>query len=257
MTTVPLVRSVGPVTPPSRTPRGSILDIATVSNDFSFIGLDGLMESFNCIGVDVDAVNCSGFKGLTKRFDPPSFTDGVQFNIQSGVRCKGFGFGMDDPRIRAAFEAMEPEGVSIGLHDTLLVNGTDLTPTAGSVTPGQALGILEGAGYASYAGQPVIHAGPSLVSVWANNQAVTWTGTHLETVLGTPIAVSTGNESKTGGKLDAEQWAFVTGAVALWRSEAVLASDIDRTTNEQTVLYERLYVAAIDCLVAKVKVKVL
>jgi hypothetical protein len=88
-------------------------------------------------------------------------------------------------------------------------------------------------------------------------QAIKPVGDHLETLLGTPVAVSVGNESKTAGKLDADQWAFVTGAVVLVRSEAVLASDIDRTTNDQTVLYERLYVAAVDCLNVKAKVKVL
>jgi hypothetical protein len=257
MTTTALLRSVGPFMPPSRTQRASILDIAEVSNDFSAIGLDGLIESFNCIGVDVDAIACSGFKGLTKRFDPPSYSNGVLFNIQSGVRCKGFGFDMHDPKIKAAVDAMEPEGVSIGLHDAILVNGTDLTPATGSVTPAQALGVLEGAGYAGYAGQPVIHVGPSLASQWAALHAIEVSGSHLETLLGTPIAVSTGNESKTGGKLDPDQWAFVTGAVVLVRSEAVLAADIDRSTNDQTVLYERLYVAAVDCLNAKVKVKVL
>jgi hypothetical protein len=258
MTTVALVRSVEPFTPPSRAARGSILDIAEVTSGVSTgLGLDGLIESFNCIGVDVDAINCAGFKGLTKRFDPPSFSNGVMFNIQSGVRCKGFGFDRNDPKIKSAFDSMEPEGVSIGLHDTLLVNGTDITPAAGTITPAQALGLLEGAGYSGYAGQPVIHVGPMLASLWAAVQAVRLVGDHLETHLGTPVAVSTGNESKTAGKLDPDQWAFVTGAVALIRSEAVLASDIDRATNEQTVLYERLYVAAIDCLVAKVKVKVL
>lgn len=257
MTTVPLVRSVGPFTPPSRAARGSILDIAEVVNGTAFTGLTGMIDSFNCIGVDVDAINCAGFKGLTKRFDPPSFSDGEMFNIQSGVRCKGFGFNKDDPRIKSAVDAMEPEGVSIGLHDTILIDGTDITPGATGVTPAQALGLLEGAGYAGYAGQPVIHAGPMLASQWAAIQAVRLVGNHLETHLGTPVAVSTGNESKTAGKLDADQWAFVTGAVVLVRSEAVLAADIDRTTNEQTVLYERLYIAAVDCLVNKVKVKVL
>src|SRR5262245_13299065 len=126
MTTVQITTPVSPFRPPSRAPRSTILDIAQVSDDFSFVGLDGLMDSFNCIGIDVDALNCAGFKGLTKRFDPPSFTNGQMFGVQSGVRCKGFGYEADDPRIRQAFEAMEPEGVSIGIHDTILVNGTDL-----------------------------------------------------------------------------------------------------------------------------------
>lgn len=245
------------LTVPSHAHPGSILDIATVYTGGVPWETTGLVESYNCIGVDVDTVACSGFKGLTKRFDPPSFSNGTMFNCQGGVTCKGPGFDMNDPALQAAFAAREPEGVSIGLHDAILVNGTDLTPAAGSVTPAQALGLLEGAGYSGYSGQPVIHAGPMLASLWAALQAVRLNGNHLETLLGTPVAVASGNESKTAGKLDADQWAFVTGQVFLWRSESVQAADIDRTTNDMTVLYERLYVAAIDCLVAKVKVKVL
>jgi hypothetical protein len=257
MTQVQIRPLMGSITPPSRIPHGSILDIAQVVNDFSPEGLDGMVDSFNCIGVDVDTINCSGFKGLTKRFDPPSFSDGVMFNIQSGVTCKGFGFSMDDPRIKTAFEAFEPEGVATGLHDALLTTGTDLTPTGGSVTPAQALGLLEGVGHCGYAGQPIIHAGAALASQWAALQAIRPSGNHLETLLGTPVAVSCGNETKTGGKLDADQWAFVTGAVVLARSEAVHQTAFNQSTNEMSVLYERLYVAAIDCLTAKVKVKVL
>lgn len=255
MTTTPVVRS-DYVTVSSRTPRGTILGVAVLHEGVPWEGT-GLIESYNCIGVDVDTVNCAGFKGLTKRFDPPSFSNGTMFNVQGGITCKGPGFDMNDPALRSAFDAQEPEGVSIGLHDALLVNGTDLTPAGGSVTPAQALGLLESAGYLAYAGQPVIHAGPALVSQWAAFQAVRPAGDHLETLLGTPVVASPGNETKTGGKLDADQWAFVSGEVHLWRSEAVQAADIDRTTNDMTVLYERLYVAAIDCFMAKVKVKVL
>lgn len=244
------------VAPPTRTSQGTILDIVTPHEGIPW-GLTSLVDSFNCIGVDVDSVNCAGFKGLTKRFDKPAYNDGFLFNVQGGVTCKPFGFSQTDPRIGQAFAVQEAEGVSIGLHDTILVNGTDLTPAAGPVTPLQALGVLEGAGLSGYAGQPIIHVGPGLASQWAGAHAIVKTGNHLETLLGTPIAVSVGNETKTGGKLDANQWGFVTGAVALWRSEVVQESAVNQTTNDVTVLYERLYVAAVDCKNAKVSVKVL
>lgn len=253
-----VTQQTGPVSVPSRpaTRKGSILSIATLVDGLPWDGA-GMIDSFNCIGIDVDAVNCAGFKGLTKRFDGPSFSNGSMFNIQSGTRCKGFGYEADDPAIRAAFDAMEPEGVSIGLHDTILVNGTDLTPAAGTVTVGQALGILEGVGYGAYAGQPVLHMGPGMVSQLAALQALVSAGDHIETHLGTPVAVASGLETKTAGKLDPDQWAYVTGAVVLARSEVVDQWALDQTTNDMTRLFERLYTAAVDCLVAKVKVKVL
>jgi hypothetical protein len=255
--TVSLVQpSKVPFMPPSRAPRGSILDYATIIEDVSFVDTKGLVWSYNCIGVDVDEVACSTFKSLTKRFDPPSNTDGAQFVVQGGVTCKPFGFSGDDPALKAAFDAVEGEGVSIGIHDALFDTAVDLTPAVTSLPPVTALGLLEAYGYSNYAGQPIIHIGPSIVGQLAANRTVEATNGQLHTTLGTPVAVSSGNETKTGGKLDADQWAFVTGAVVLHRSQAVLLNEINRSTNDITVLYERLYVAGIDCLIGKVKVKV-
>lgn len=245
------------VTVPARTSiGGSILDIAEVHEGLPWDGT-GLVESYNCIGIDVDAVNCAGFKGLTKRFDSPVWADGHQFNLQSGVTCKPFGFSGDDPALTAAFRAMEPVGVVRGVHDTLLVNATDITPATGAVTPLQGLGLLESAGYGGYAGQPVLWAGPMLVSQFAGLQVLNESGGHLETRIGTPVAVSVGVETSTSGKLDANQWMFVTGHVVLWRSEVQQADEIDQATNQVTALYERLYSVAVDCFAAKVSVKVL
>jgi hypothetical protein len=255
--TVGVVQQTGvPFSPPSRTPHGSVLDHATIREGVSFLDPAGLVWSYNCIGMDVDEVACAGFKGLTKRFDPPSSSNGAMFVIQGGVRCKPFGFSGDDPALRAAFDAMEPEGVSTGLHDALFDTAVDLTPTSGGVSPVVSLGLLESYGYLNYAGLPIIHLGPGMISQLAASRAIEVTDGKLHTALGTPVAVSSGYETKSGGKLDQNQWAFVTGAIVLARSEVTLESQIDRSTNDITVLYERLYVAGIDCLIGKVKVQV-
>lgn len=256
--TAQLVQPSGvPFTPPSRTPHGSILDYAEVREGVSFLDPAGLVQSFNCIGLDVDEVACAGFKSLTKRFDPPAISNGAMFVVQGGMTCKPFGFKGDDPGIRKAFEAKEGEGVSLGLFTSLFDTATDITPGAGtSLPPATALGILEGKGYLDYAGQPIIHMGPGMISQLASANALRIEGGGIYTMLGTPVAVSGGYETKTAGKLDADQWAYVTGAIVLARSEVTLVTDINRSTNDVVVLYERLYVAGIDCLVAKVKVKV-
>jgi hypothetical protein len=124
------------------------------------------------------------------------------------------------------------------------------------VSPVIALGLLESYGYAKYAGYPIIHLGPGLVSQLTATNAVVVNNGKLTTALGTPIAVSGGNETKTADKLDQDQWAFVTGAVVLARSPITLVNELNRSTNDLVVLYERMYVAGIDCLNAKVKVKV-
>jgi hypothetical protein len=247
-----------PYVPPARTPRSSILNIAEVREGISFLDPDGLVWSYNCIGIDVNSIDCAGFTGMTKRFDGPSSTDGAMFVVQGGMRCKPFGFSVDDPAVRKAFEAKEPEGVSTGLYETVFASATDITPGAGTgLPPTTALGLLEGKGQLDYAGDFIIHLGPGMVSMLATNGAIR-VGANgiLTTMLGTPIAVSAGYETKTAGKLDADQWAFVTGAVVLARGEVQFQSQLDRDTNDITALYERLYIAGVDCLVAKVKVKV-
>ena len=258
MTEAQVVRQTGlPFNPPARTPRSSILNIAEIREGVSFLDPVGLVWSYNCIGIDVNAVNCAGFTGLTKRFDSPANTDGAMFVVQGGMKCKPFGFSIDDPGIRKAFEAKEPEGVSIGLYKTLFASATDITPGSTSLPPVNALGLLEGKGQLDYAGYPIIHMGPGMISMLATNGAIQVgaNGT-LTTLLGTPIAVSAGYESKTAGKLDQDQWAYVTGAMVLARGEVQFQSQLNRTNNDITVLYERLYIAGADCLVAKVKVKV-
>lgn len=246
-----------PITPPSRGPMGgSILEYATVIEDALWLDPQGVIWSYNCIGIDVDPVDdCSDFTGQTKRFDTPMSADGGSFLIQGGVLCKPFGFNGDDPGLKAAFDTMESVGVSRGLAFTLFGSAVDLTPVA-AVSPVIALGLLESYGYLQYAGQPVIHLGPGMVSQLVSQGAVVANNGKLSTALGTPVAVSSGYETKTGDKLDQEQWAYVTGHVLLGRSDPVLRNEHDRTTNDIVVLYERLYVAAIDCLLGKVKVKV-
>lgn len=244
-----------PFVPPPRKARGSILDHAHIIENVGFLDPEGLVWSFNCIGIDVNEVDCAGFTGQSKRFDGPASTDGAMFVVQGGMTCKPFGFKGDDPAIRAAFEAKEGEGVSTGLFETVFADAVDITPAA-SVPPGVALGMLEGYGRLDYAGEPIIHMGPGVVSQLAVNGAIALVDGKLQTALGTPVAVSAGYESKTSGKLDAEQWAYVTGAVVLARGAVTLINELDRTTNDIVVLYERLYVAGIDCLIGKVKVKV-
>lgn len=257
MTQVQLARSTGtPYTPPSVVRRGSILDHAHIVEGVRFNDPAGLVWSFNCIGVDVDEVTCATTTALTKRFDSPSSIDGALFVIQEGMTCKPFGFDMNDPAIKKAFEAVEPQGVSLGLYKSVFDTAVDITPGATSLPPVVALGLAEGKGFTDYAGQAIIHLGPGIVSQLASQNAIEVSDGKLTTALGTPIAVSGGYESKTAGKLDQDQWIYVTGAVVLARSEPVLQAELNRSTNDMVVLYERLYVAGVDCLNAKVKVKV-
>ena len=255
--TVQITRTTGiPFLVPSRVPHGSILEYAHIIEDALGLDPEGLIWSFNCLDVDVNPLDdCTDFTGLTKRFDSPSSADGGSFVVQGGVVCKGFGFDGEEPAIRQAFDAKEPEGVSQGLAYTAFTAAVDVTP-ATALPPVVALGLLESYGYTKYAGIPILHIGPGMLSQLAAQGAIERDGNTLHTMLGTPVAVSSGYESKTDDKVDQEQWAYVTGAVVLGRSDVVLQTQLDRTTNDIVVLYERLYSAGIDCVVGKVKVKV-
>ena len=194
---------------------------------------------------------------MTKRFDTPASTDGAMFIVQAGMACKPFGFDMNDPAIRKAFEAKEPEGVSTGLYETVFADATDITPGPRLSRPPRPSGCWRARGCSTTPGNRSSTWVPaSSACSHEHRHRVDTSGGVLRTALGTPIAVSAGYESKTGGKLDAEQWVFVTGAMVLARGAPILQAELDRTTNDQVVLYERLYVAGIDCLVGKVKVKV-
>ena len=252
-----LVRITGvPYLAPSRVSHSTILDYAHIIEQPMGLDAQGLVWSYNCIGMDVNPLDdCGDFTTLTKRFDSPSSGDGASFVVQGGVTCKPFGFNMNDPALRAAWDAIEATGVSTGLAYTVFTTATDLTGGT-AVPPVTALGLLESYGYLKYAGEPIIHLGPGMVSQAAAQGAIVNNGGKLSTVLGTPVAVSAGYETKTGGVLDPEQWAYVTGAVVLARGEVVLQSALDTNTNDAVALYERLYMAAVDCLIGKVKVKV-
>ena len=252
-----LIRVTGiPYLAPSRTTHSTILDYAHIIEQPLGIDVEGLVWSFNCIGMDVNPVDqCSAFTALTKRWDSPSSGDGASFVIQGGVICKPFGFDWNDPALKRAFDAIEATGVSTGLSYTVFTTATDLTGGV-AVPPITALGLLEAYGYARYAGQPIIHLGPGMISQAAAQGAIVNNGGRLTTVLGTPVAVSAGYETKTADILDPEQWAYVTGEVVLARSEAQQQSALDTNTNDAVVLYERIYMAAVDCLIGKVKVKV-
>jgi hypothetical protein len=176
--TVQIIRPTSvPFTPPSRGPLGgSILEYAEIVESTLWLDPTGVIWSYNCIGIDVDPIDdCGDITGLTKRFDPPASADGGSFIIQGGVTCKPFGFDGEDPALKAAFDTMEPLGVSRGLAFTLFGSAVDLTPAA-AVTPVIALGLLESYGYLEYAGQPVIHLGPGMVSQLMANGAITASG---------------------------------------------------------------------------------
>lgn len=254
-----LVRAAGPFTPQPRSDIGSIFTVAEIREGMPWVDSVDMIESYNCVTVQhLPLANCAAMSaGFTKTFGSPGWPDGIRFVVQGGVQCKPFGFNANDSRLAASFAVQEANGVAEALRDGTLGAGTDYTPTGGSVTPVQGLGILESIGRCKYAGEPVIHMGALMAAELTGVNALNRVGNRLETSLGTPVAVSCGYETQNGGKFDTDQWGYVTGAVVIARSEMVNEAQLDQTTNQWTALFERLYLVAVDCVAAKVKVKVL
>lgn len=207
---------------------------------------------------------------VSKTFETPSWQDGLRFGVYSGLTCKSVGFDIEESTAEAVrvFLANESVGVERALMNTRFrVNGsvwaaaTDLTPAGGAVEAEVGLAILEGHASWNYAGVPTIHAPRSIGALLLSENAVDKEGTRFVSKQGSKVASGGGyeepNTSPAGVAAPAgEKWMYSSGEVMLARGPVFSEPQIDRSTNEVKVLVERLYVAAVDCYTAAVRVKV-
>jgi hypothetical protein len=200
----------------------------------------------------------------TKTFDGPEWLDGIRFAVYAGVSCKPFGYSSAEGLAQASrvFEAKESVGVEKAFMETLLQGATDLTPAGGAVAPEVGLALLEGHASRTYAGVPTIHAPRSIGSLLLTRTAVEAQAGKFYTLSGSKFASGggydavnldpDGDPSPTG-----EAYLYATGEVVVARGTIIERDALNQTTNEDRVLVERPYVAAIDCYKSAVRVKVL
>lgn len=205
---------------------------------------------------------------VTKTFSGPTWNDGIRFAVYGGLTCKGVARDpATDAQVQAAFTARESIGVARALMQMRFIAGStwsaapDLTPAGGAVDPAVGLAILENDAACKYAGAPTIHAPRGIGTLLTRYDMAELQGDTLYSKQGSKIASDGGygcpNNSPTNAAPAAgEQWVYASGEVSVARSETIVRSELDRTTNEFVVLVERLYVAAVDCYTAAVKVKV-
>lgn len=203
---------------------------------------------------------------VSKTFVGPSWQDGFRFAVYAGAVCKSF-TPLDESRLRDAYLSNESFGVEAALMvQRFRVNGTswaaatDLTPAGGAVTPQVGLAILEGNASWNYAGVPTIHAPRSIGSILGQNNQIVREGDAFYTFQGSKLASGAGyeknNTSPAGATPTAgELWMYVSGEVVLARGDLIVESGTNRDTNELFSLVERLYVGAVDCYTAAVRVK--
>jgi hypothetical protein len=262
-----LVRAPAFTFPDPVKPHSTLLDVASVQEGIGFMEPQGLAESYNCMILDATPVWPCPTTPSPKSFsDAPVWVDGIRFAVYGGIKCKGPGFSMEggEDKARQAFLAGESVGVERALMTqrfTTALGTTNVTPTGGAVNPALGLSILESHAACLYVGAPIIHMSRGMASLLAGPGYLVEVGGHLETKMGSKIAAGGGygcpNKGPSGANAAQDtNWMYASGAVAVARGDLLVASDIDRTTNDIFILVERAYVAAVDCYTAAINVKI-
>jgi hypothetical protein len=268
-----------PTAPPTEPRRGTLLDVATVS-DSGIRWLDGndLFDSYNCMKFQAEADFCAP---NVKDFDQAAvWQNGWRFAVYGGVQCKAVGLDMDrmQDEVRRVFEAGESVGVEKALMRTRFRQGedrdpdavgtdfawdapVDITPAGGAVSAQAGLAIIEGHAAANYVGMPIIHAPVTVASALTLNAVIEFDGNVLKTALGSRVAAGAGydwpNLGPDGAEAPAgEKWLYATGGVLINKGSLEIRQAIAFEDNDVFVLAERGYIAAVDCYVAAVRVKV-
>lgn len=204
-----------------------------------------------------------------KVFAGPVWQDGIRFAVYSGLTCHSPGWDPSEGegRLRAAFEASESVGVERALMQSRFTGAaggsaaTDLTPAGGAVDPTVGMAILEAHASCNYGGAPTIHAPRGIGLLLFRNGGAVRVGDQFFSAQGAKLASGGGYECPNNSPTNTapaadERWMYASGEVVLARSEMTVVSELNRSTDDAVVLAERLYVAAVDCYVSAVRVKV-
>lgn len=217
------------------------------------------------------AINCPAVSG-TKAFEGIDATvSGSPFAVISTYTCGsiGFRFSEAEQRVRTRLTLHEQRAVEarfwqgfgggFGTMPGLLTGATDLG-TAGCVT--EAIELLEQALADNSVVGGIIHARPGMNAHLSTSFLVREPARNrFTTGLGTPIAFGQGyagtgpaGEAVTGD----DEYMYATGRVLLWQDPEIFVPPsgqvLDRTTNQLSLVAERVYAVAIECGAWAVKV---
>lgn len=258
-------------TPPPRAP--GLFDAALMSMSFPVPAARGggvIYVPDTCSGaVNLRAINCPPVTG-SKVFTGIEFpVSGAPFAVYSSYTCGSIGFSFDEVRQRVltrlslqeqrAVESRLWQGNSSQGITGLFANATDLGSTS-CVT--EAIEVLEQALADNAIVGGLIHARPGMSAHLANAVLLerptprTWT-----TPLGTPYVFGQGYDGTgpTGQAASAStEWMYASGRVLVWQDTEVFVPPVgqtmDLTTNQVSVIAERIYAVAVECFVAAVQV---
>jgi hypothetical protein len=264
--TVEVIRPREVAAPAVESLRGTLYDVAPPVENYSWVDPVDIFTTMNCLGSRATGVVC-GTPG-TKTFDTPTWVDGARFAGYAGVVCKGPGSGgsADAADVQAAFERIESRIAEQGLVEAVLseqpASPTDRTPTPGTaINPQRGLAILEEYAAGLYAGVATLHIPRGIAQYLSQSGAIDTSGNVWHTNVGTKVSAGGGyalvnkgpnNAAATAGAF----WMWVTGEVLILRSDVIAVNEMSRINNDNQVLVERAFIAAVDCLVGAVLVAV-
>jgi hypothetical protein len=271
-----------PVAPAVERLRGTLLDAATVTNDFKWLDGGDLFLSWNGLQFAARAGICTP---TDKQLDQTStWVDGFRFAAYGGITCKltdmdeqesgamgaflkGESIAVEKALMELRFAENAAAGTDEPEDDMTALNipyawaaPVDVTPTpATAVSPGVGIGLLEEYAGSVYVGAPTIHVPRSIGSLLMRTDGLDYDGDVLRTTLGSKVAAGAGyaypNLGPDGTEpADDERWLYATGEVFVGRSEAIARSAFNQETNEMVTLVERGYIVAVDTFVAAVLV---
>jgi hypothetical protein len=263
-----------PVAPVAEKLRGTLLDAATVTDQFEWLEGDGLFQSWNCIQFEGSPVFCApNSKDLDQQ---AGWIDGFRFGVYGGITCK-FPGGAEARQEQndGASDAFD-KGESIGVERALMANRfvvnlagsglpgewpapEDLTPVGGAVKPQIGIGLLEEKAGDLYVGIPTLHVPRGIAGALCGVGAAEFEGDVIRTSLGSKIAAGAGyaypNTSPTGVAAPAgERWLYATGEVFVGQGRKEVHTVFNPDDNEIVTLVERPYVVAVDCFAVAVRV---
>lgn len=257
-----------PVAPATTPRKGTLLDAATVSDDYPWLDTEGIFDSYNCMKFRSAPAFCAP---NSKTFDNTAgWQDGFRFGAYGGVVCKAP--GLDVARMKSEVGRVFAAGESTAVERALMANRfvasagnwaapTDITPAAGAVKPAVGIAMLEGYASDNYVGAPTLHLPVVIASLILGVDGASFNGSVLETKMGSKIAAGAGYDYNNTGPTGAnaatgEKWLYATGEVLVVRSDAEVQQVMAQSTNEVFVLAERAYVVAVDCFTAAIRVQV-
>lgn len=273
-----MVTATYPVAPTAVTRKGTLLDAATVTDDFAWLDGNDLFESYNCMRFQSEALFCAP---NTKDFDQNgiSWQNGIRFAAYGGLHCKAVGLDQAHmlSEVRRVFETGESTAVERALMAQRFTAGpdldpgagtslaweapTDITPASGAVKPAVGVALLEGFAADNYVGAPTLHVPVTISSLVMLPLGLEYDGNGLRTKLGSKVAAGVGYDYPNLGQdgnpaAVGERWLYATGEVLVGRGPAEVRQQIDYSDNEVYVLAERPYIAVVDCFAAAVRVSV-